>query len=302
MKKRIVSVLLAIAAVFSITSCGSKETPEPSTTAETATTAPSTTFATTSTTEPETTTLTTVLQTVTELITTATTTKKPTTTTTTKKVTTTAKKTTTLPKYDESKPDGYYKVTQDISRDNLKYGVARRRNVINYIETLPNGKEVIVKQDISEYYNRTFYFATYDDLLPAAKENMDEYSGLINLELIIINGYRAKKGIAPLKLNKHLTEIACARAEEIAWSGKHSHTRPNGLRFASILREAGIRSGTVGENIGWGYATVNEVCKEWKNSPSHYENIMNPNFTEIGIGIAADPDPDRKLCWTQIFM
>ncbi len=293
MKKRIVSAVLAIAAVFCITSCGGKETPEPSTTARTVTTTQPVTFATT--TKRETTTLTTVLQTVTKLITT-------TTTTTTKKVTTTEKKTTTLPKFDESKPDGYYKKIQNVFRDDLKYGVARRRNEINYIETLADGTELIVKQDISEYYNRTFYRASYDDLLPAAKENMEEFSSFISRELYIINGYRAEKGVSPLKLSSNLTVIACARAEEIAWSGKHSHTRPNGLRFSSILKEAGIKEGTVGENIGWGYSTVNEVCKEWKNSESHYENIMNPKFTEIGIGVAADPDPDRKLCWTQIFM
>jgi len=292
MKKRIVSAVLAIMAVFCITSCGGKETAEQSTTAEIATTELVTSATTT---ERETTTLTTVLQTVTELITTTTT--APST-----KATTTAEKTTTLPKYDESKPEGYYKKIQNVIREDLKYGVARRRNEINYIETLANGTEMIVKQDISEYYNRTFYFATYSDLLPAAKENMDDYSVLIHIELNIINGFRAEKGIAPLKLSNQLTEIACARAEEIAWSGKHSHTRPNGLRFSSILKEAGIREGTVGENIGWGFETVNEVCKEWKNSQSHYENIMNPDFSQIGIGISADPDPDRKLCWTQIFM
>lgn len=294
MKKRIVSALLAITAVLGITACGNKETAEPSTTTETATTE----LVTSATTKRETTTLTTILQTVTEIITTTSTTTAPTTTA----APTTVKKTTTLPKFDESKPEDYYKKIQNVFREDLKYGVSRRRNEINYIETLSDGAELIVKQDITEYYNRTLYRADFNDLLPAAKENIEKYSVLIELELNIINGFRAEKGIAPLKLSNELTEIASARAEEIAWSGKHSHTRPNGLRFSSILKEAGIKEGTVGENIGWGFETVNEVCNEWKNSQSHYENIMNPDFTEIGIGIAADPDPDRKLCWTQIFM
>lgn len=238
---------------------------------------------------------TTVVQTVTEIL------------TTTQKETTTAKPKitallTTIPKYDENKPDGYYEKIQNVFREELKYGVSRRRNEISYIETLADGTRITVKQDISEYFNRLRYKADFADLLPAAKENMELYSDLIKHELDIINGYRAKEGIAPLTLSDELTEIACARAEEIAWSGEHSHTRPNGKKFSSILKEAGITKGIAGENIGWGYATVEDVCQAWKDSQTHYENIMNPEFVEIGIGIAADPDPDKLLCWTQIFM
>ena len=243
------------------------------------------------------------VQTVTDYLTTST--KKETTTaipTTTKIPATTLIFTTTLPQYDENKPDGYYEKIQNVFREELKYGVSRRRNEINYIETLADGTRITVKQDFSEYYNRLRYSADYNELLPAAKENMKLYSDLINLELSIINGYRAKEGIAPLTLSTELTEIASARAEEIAWSGKHSHTRPNGKNCSTILKEAGITKGIAGENIGWGYAKVEDVCQAWKDSKTHYENIMNPEFVKVGIGIAADPDPDKFLCWAQIFM
>lgn len=295
MKKRIVSASLAVLILSCLAACGVSKTPEtPTTVAETTAV---TTAATT--TEIHTTTLpsTTVVQTVTAAETT-TTTAPP----TTKKITTTAKPTTTVPEYDENKPDGYYERIQNVFREELKYGVSRKRNIISYIETLSDGTEFTVKQDISEYYNRLNYRASYSDLLPAAKENMSLFSDMIYLELAVINGFREEKGIAPLRLSNELTQIACARAEEIAWSGKHSHTRPNGKKFSSMLKDAGITEGIAGENIGWGYETVNDVCEAWKNSQSHYENIMNPDFVEIGIGIAADPDPDGKLCFAQIFM
>ena len=280
-----------------LVACGGTKDTQSSTTAAPVITVSSTTArSTTSTTEAATTILTTVVQTVTELVTT---TKKE---TTTVKKTTTSAPATTLPVYDENKPDGYYEKIQNVFRENLKYGVSRRRNEINYIETLADGTKLTVKQDISEYYNRLGYRASYSDLLPAAKENKKLYSDLIEIELGIINSYRAAEGLSPLKLSSELTEIACARAEEIAWSGKHSHTRPNGRKLVSLLREAGITKGIAGENIGWGYSTVEEVCVEWKNSRSHYENITNPDFVKIGIGIAADPDPDKLLCWTQVFL
>lgn len=295
MKKRIVSASLAVLILSCLAACGGSKISEPPTTAA-QTTAAVTSAA--STTAFHTTTLpsTTVVQTVTEL-----TTKATTAVSTTAKPTTT-RATTTLPQYDENKPEGYYEKIQNVFREELKYGVFRRRNEINYIETLTDGSKITVKQDISEYYNRLNYRASYSDLLPAAKENMNLFSDMIYLELSVINRFRAEKGIAPLKLSDELTQIACARAEEIAWSGKHSHTRPNGKKFSSLLKDAGITEGIAGENIGWGYETVDDVCEAWKNSESHYENIMNPDFVEIGIGIAADPDPDGKLCWAQIFM
>lgn len=293
MKKRIIAVSLAVLSLSGLIACNGKK---PVTEAETS--APSTTFA--SSTTPATVKPTATVATTAEVQTAAvtTTTTLPVTTT----VPLTAPITTTAPRFDENKPEGYYEIIERIFKEDLKYGVYRRRREKNYIETLTDGKQFIVKQEYDEYYIRINYTADFEDLLPSAKNNMNAYSDMINTELDIINSMRASKGIAPLELSSNLTEIACARAEEIAWSGEHSHTRPNGKRFTSLLKEAGITEGVAGENIGWGYETVDDVCTAWKNSQSHYENIMNPDFSKIGIGIAADPDPTKNLCWTQIFM
>ncbi len=297
MKKRFVAAAIAVLMLSAVAACAGADkaeipVAESSATVQATTAAlPTTTEAITSTTRAETTTLT---ETVTEIITTvkAVVTTKPTTT----------EASTTLPLFDENKPLDYYKKVEKAFKEDLKYGVFRRRSETNYIETLIDGTELIVKQEISEYYNRVFYSADLDDLLPAAKENMDIYSESIGAVLVIINGYRAENGVKPLTLSDELTEIACARAEEIAWSGEHSHRRPNGRTCFTILKDAGIKDGYAGENIGWGYETAQDVCEAWKNSETHLKNILDPEFKKIGIGVAADPDPDGKLCWTQIFM
>ncbi len=298
MKKRILSAALAVLMLSAVTACaGAKKADAPPVTSSAAT-VQETTSALPSTTREQTTTaraMTTVIETVTEIITT---TKKVTTT----KATTTAAPTTTLPLFDENKPLDYYKKVEKAFKEELKYGVFRRRSITFYIDTLTDGPELVVKQDISEYYNRIYYSANLVDLLPAAKENMELYSDSIGAVLRIINGYREKNGVRPLMLSNELTEIACARAEEIAWSGEHSHRRPNGRTCFTILKDAGIDSGYAGENIGWGYDTPQDVCEAWKNSETHLKNILDPDFIKIGIGVAADPDPDGKLCWTQIFL
>lgn len=296
MKKRIVSAALAVVMLSAVTACADVKKAEiilseTSSAVYNTTAAVPTTLAATTTEAPTSTT--TVTEKITEIITTtmAVTTTKPSTTV----------PPTTLPLFDESKLDYYKKVEKAFSED-LRYGVFRRRSVTSYIDTLTDGTELIVKQDISEYYNRLFYHASYDDLLPAAVENMDIYSDTIDVVLSIVNGYRKEYGIKPLTLNDELTKIACARAEEIAWSGEHSHRRPNGKSCFTILKDAGIDEGYAGENIGWGYETAADVCEAWKNSETHLKNILDPDFSEIGIGVAPDPDPDGKICWAQIFL
>ncbi len=299
-KRRIISAAIAVLMLSAVTACAEakKTETQPLTTAQsvqvTTATVPSTTEPTTvPTTLSE---ITTTTEKITEIITTV----KAVTTTETKATTTVPA--TTEPLFDENKPLEYYKKVEKAFKEDLKYGVFRRRSITNYIDTLTDGTELIVKQEIYEYYNRIYYSANLDDLLPAAKENMDIYSDAINTVLVIINGYRAENDLAPLEYSKELTEIACARAEEIAWSGKHSHRRPNGRTCFTILKDAGFDEGYAGENIGWGYETAADVCDAWKNSETHLKNILDPDFKKIGIGVAADPDPDGKLCWTQIFL
>lgn len=230
--------------------------------------------------------------------------------TTVKKVTTTKKTETTknpVPKTTKKAATTERKLyeyrTEEETYDiKLKYGVVIRRVALVYYEKLPNGSESRAKEEVlTEYYDRNFYSASYDDLLPAAKDNRETYRKKINEVLRIINGYRADGGLKPLKLNEDLTVIANVRAEEIAWSGDHDHTRPNFQSCFSLMREHGFDSGLAGENIGWGFESATSVCEAWKASETHYENIMNPKFTETGIGIAADPKPSGKLCWAQYF-
>lgn len=149
--------------------------------------------------------------------------------------------------------------------------------------------------------SRFWYTGTYDELLPEAKKNRKTYASYINQILALTNEMRAEKNLPALKLSEKLTEQACVRAEEIAWSGKHSHYRPDGTFFSELFKINGFTKGNAGENIGWGYDTPSAVSEAWKNSETHYANILDERFTTIGIGVAADADPSGKLCWVQHF-
>ncbi len=189
-----------------------------------------------------------------------------------------------------------------VERIKGKYGVVISEYKNIYFQIV-GGQRVDVGSEITNYYyNRSGYKATYEELLPAAKENRNKYSAYISEILKILNGYRAEKGLAPLKLNEKLTVMSCVRAEEIAWSGVQGHKRPDGRKCFSIYSEAGFDEGTAGENLGYGFWKPEEVCLAWKNSKTHYNNIIDPRFTTIGIGVAADPDEDGKLVWATHFL
>lgn len=117
--------------------------------------------------------------------------------------------------------------------------------------------------------------------------------------LRLVNRAREKAGVEPLKLNPSLINVANVRAEEIAES--FSHTRPDGSHFSTVLDNFGISYYCSGENIAAGVVTAGETVNWWINSPSHYENIVNPNFTQLGVGYYYDENSTYKYHWVQIF-
>ncbi|MBR3620592.1 MAG: hypothetical protein IKN56_03720 [Clostridia bacterium] len=235
-----------------------------------------------------------------------TTTTRPPRTTTTRATTTTTRASTTAKTTSASGDFGGYTgrvVTENKTyTSDLKYGVDLHRHVTIYYGFNSQGKKYVLKEEeTGRTYDRTTYTATYNQLLPAAQKNRQTYAAYISEVLRLTNQMRAERGLRPLQLSEKLCTQANVRAEEVAWSGKHSHIRPNLKSYTSIFRENGISTGLAGENLGWYYTSAADVCAAWKASQTHYENIMNPDFKYIGIGVAAEADPTKNLCWVQHF-
>lgn len=118
----------------------------------------------------------------------------------------------------------------------------------------------------------------------------DEVIRLVNVE-------RANAGLSPLVKNGKLCQAAEKRASEIGIS--FSHTRPDGRPCNTILEDMGIGYVTCGENIASGHPTAAAVVRGWMNSPGHRANILDEDYTEIGVGVW---DVDGILHWAQIFL
>lgn len=113
----------------------------------------------------------------------------------------------------------------------------------------------------------------------------------------LVNQERAKEGLPALQYDASIEKAALVRAKETETS--FSHTRPNGSAFHTALTENGVSFRGAGENIAWGQKTPEEVMNGWMNSPGHRANIMDKNFTKIGVGYYQNANGVNY--WTQLF-
>jgi len=113
----------------------------------------------------------------------------------------------------------------------------------------------------------------------------------------LVNEERAKEGLAPLTIDTKVQAAAMVRAKECEVS--FSHTRPDGSNFATALKEQNVSYRSSGENIAYGQQTPEAVMRAWMNSSGHRANIMNPNFTTIGVGYYENANGTDY--WCQLF-
>ena len=116
--------------------------------------------------------------------------------------------------------------------------------------------------------------------------------------LNLVNEERAKAGLSALTLDMNITAAANVRAKEIKQS--FSHTRPDGSSFSTALKEQGVSYRGSGENIAWGQKSPEQVMNGWMNSDGHRANILNKNFTSMGVGYHQDENGVNY--WVQLFI
>ncbi len=102
----------------------------------------------------------------------------------------------------------------------------------------------------------------------------------------LTNQNRVVAQLPVLKTNLLLTEAAQLKAEDMAKRGYFSHQSPEGASPWTWLEQVGYRYNYAGENLAVNFFDSQDVSRAWMNSPTHQANIIRPNFTEIGIGVA----------------
>ncbi len=91
-------------------------------------------------------------------------------------------------------------------------------------------------------------------------------------------------GLKVLTENNILAEIALARVEDMFDKGYFAHVSPTGDSASKTAVRDGYEYITIGENIALGnFNGSRDLVTAWMNSPGHRANILNKNYTEIGV-------------------
>lgn len=132
------------------------------------------------------------------------------------------------------------------------------------------------------------------------KEQTAESTILSEYELEVVeltNVERQKHGLAPLQIDEALSKVARVKSEDMAKQNYFSHNSPTYGSPFDMMKQFGISYRTAGENIAMGQRSPQEVVNAWMNSEGHRANILNSNFTHIGVGHASNGN-----YWTQQFI
>lgn len=135
--------------------------------------------------------------------------------------------------------------------------------------------------------------------------NRDEF---VQEVLVLVNEARAAEGLSPVSLSLTLASAAQAHAEAMAADDFFDHQNPLTGSTPQARATAAGYDGLVGENIAAGDETPADVVASWLSSPGHRANILDPDYTEMGVGYAfqaddAFPSTDGpyQTYWVQLF-
>jgi len=110
----------------------------------------------------------------------------------------------------------------------------------------------------------------------------------------LLNRARIARGMPRLRINPRLSRAARRHTRDMVRHHYFSHTSPRSGEMTARIKRTGYlgpaRSWSIGENIAWGASYMGSpraIVKAWMRSPGHRNNILNPAFREMGIGVVA---------------
>ncbi|OCA84740.1 LysM peptidoglycan-binding domain-containing protein [Bacillus sp. FJAT-27986] len=132
---------------------------------------------------------------------------------------------------------------------------------------------------------------------PEVTEPEGNDQAIVNQIVALVNEERAKNGLQPLRNNADLSVVAYTKAVDMSENGYFAHTSPTYGSPFDMMKAFGITYVAAAENIAQGHRTAEAVMEGWMDSEGHRENILNPNYTEIGIGYEK-----YEHYWVQMFI
>ncbi|MEL3962935.1 SafA/ExsA family spore coat assembly protein [Lysinibacillus endophyticus] len=152
---------------------------------------------------------------------------------------------------------------------------------------------------VQELINVNPQLANPNLIYPGQKINVPDQEGqAVEAEVVrLVNVERAKVGLPALKNDWELARVAEHKSQDMATKKYFDHTSPTYGSPFTMLKNYGISYRSAGENIAQGQRSAAEVVNAWMNSSGHRANILNKNYTHIGVGYVSNGN-----YWTQMFI
>ncbi|MBU8907939.1 CAP domain-containing protein [Desertibacillus haloalkaliphilus] len=128
----------------------------------------------------------------------------------------------------------------------------------------------------------------------------DQTEGINEMEQQVIeltNAERRNNGLSELQAHQSLSSIARKKSQDMQQNDYFSHTSPTYGSPFDMIRDGGVSYQSAAENIAQGQPSAEQVVQSWMNSEGHRKNILNGEFTHIGVGY-----DETGHHWTQMFI
>lgn len=126
------------------------------------------------------------------------------------------------------------------------------------------------------------------DIRPAS-DNLEQVRASVSC---LIDAARADRNEPPLRESDQLGGAAQRMTDLMVGRSFFSHQTPDGSTLADRVRRTGYLPETdrwlLGENLAWGtgaLGTPRAIVEGWLNSAEHRENIFDPGYEDIGVGV-----------------
>ncbi len=112
-----------------------------------------------------------------------------------------------------------------------------------------------------------------------------------------LNAFRVANGLPELVYSRRLEAAADAHVRDLYERNFFAHINPGGDNPGQRALKAGFCHEYVGENIAAGQKSVEAAQRAWEDSPSHRENMLEPQYYYAGVGFYQDPT--GRMYWAQ---
>lgn len=199
--------------------------------------------------------------------------------------------------------NGLYTATVKIERDRIEEELAAIDNELADLQPkIADAEEELRYKQLE-----------VDEAIMLLRRLIDEYAAGVDVDadtnceesttglLSSINSIRSANGLPPVAADDSLNAAAQGHSTWLAQNNKSGHDGQGGSNPGTRIYNAGFTGSTVAENVAVGLPTTGEAIDGWMNSPGHRENILNPEFTKIGVGYNCRTSGPYQHFWTMTF-